>query len=89
MNPADELRTAAETLRAAAPEITGRLAGLADPAAAWLEEEAKRHDAAIAAAANIWGSTAHADAIAWLDAGAGKPSPNALALARAINGARP
>lgn len=83
--PADELRTAAENLRAVAPEITGGLAGLADPVAAWLEEEAKRHVAAIAAAVTIWGSTAHADALAWLDTGAGKPSPNALAVARAIN----
>lgn len=38
--PADELRAAAATLRAVAPEITGRLAGLAGPVADWLDETA-------------------------------------------------
>ncbi|MFR9796595.1 hypothetical protein ACL02U_11925 [Streptomyces sp. MS06] len=37
---AAELQQAADTLRAAAPEITGRLAGLADPVADWLEATA-------------------------------------------------
>src|SRR5690606_531961 len=35
-----ELQQAADTLRDAAPEITGRLAGLADPVADWLEAPA-------------------------------------------------
>ncbi|MEV6696207.1 hypothetical protein AB0M68_03465 [Streptomyces sp. NPDC051453] len=39
---ADELHEAAMTLRDVAPQITGRLAGLADPVAAWLEAEAAR-----------------------------------------------
>lgn len=39
-SPSDELHAAAQTLRDLAPEITGRLAGLADPVAAWLEREA-------------------------------------------------
>src|SRR5690606_20163502 len=34
---AAELQQAADTLRDAAPDITGRLAGLADPVADWLE----------------------------------------------------
>lgn len=42
MSAADELRTAATTLRDLAPGITGPLAGLADPVAAWLEVEAFR-----------------------------------------------
>lgn len=40
MTPADELRAAAERLRAVAPQITGHLAGLADPVADWLDYEA-------------------------------------------------
>lgn len=36
MTPATELRTAAKTLRDLAPQITGRLVGLADPVAEWL-----------------------------------------------------
>ena len=38
--PADELRTAAQRLRDVAPDITGPLAGLADPVADWLESTA-------------------------------------------------
>src|SRR5690606_32816095 len=37
---AAELQQAADTLRDAAPDITGRLAGLADPVADWLEATA-------------------------------------------------
>jgi hypothetical protein len=37
---AAELQQAADTLRNAAPDITGRLAGLADPVADWLEATA-------------------------------------------------
>jgi hypothetical protein len=40
MTPTEELRTAATRLRDIAPEITGHLAGLADPVAAWLDLEA-------------------------------------------------
>ncbi|MFE9432381.1 hypothetical protein ACFYNA_15485 [Streptomyces sp. NPDC006640] len=40
--PADELRTAAQRLRDVAPDITGPLAGLADPVADWLDAEAQR-----------------------------------------------
>jgi hypothetical protein len=36
-NPADEMRAAAQTLRVVAPRLTGPLAGLADPVAAWLD----------------------------------------------------
>lgn len=43
-NPADELRTAAQTLRDVAPQITGHLAGLADPVADWLDTAAKYAD---------------------------------------------
>lgn len=42
--PADELRAAAEKLRDLAPLITGRLAGLADPVARWLESTAELHE---------------------------------------------
>lgn len=56
-------------------------AALAD----WLDGEAKKHAASIAAAASVWGSTGHPDAIAWLDTGAGRVSPHALAVARALN----
>lgn len=35
-----ELQQAADTLRAVAPQIEGRLAGLADPVADWLDETA-------------------------------------------------
>lgn len=35
-----ELQQAADALRAAAPDITGRFAGLADPVADWLDETA-------------------------------------------------
>jgi hypothetical protein len=34
---ADEMRTAAQTLRDVAPDLTGSLAGLADPVAEWLD----------------------------------------------------
>jgi hypothetical protein len=37
---ATELQQAADTLRDLAPQITGPLAGLADPVADWLEETA-------------------------------------------------
>ncbi|MEU6543929.1 hypothetical protein [Streptomyces sp. NPDC046859] len=36
-SPADELRAAAHRLRDVAPNITGHLAGLADPVADWLD----------------------------------------------------
>jgi hypothetical protein len=35
--PADELHAAAQRLRDVAPDITGPLAGLADPVADWLD----------------------------------------------------
>ncbi|MEV6696266.1 hypothetical protein AB0M68_03760 [Streptomyces sp. NPDC051453] len=44
MTPAEELRAAAQTLRDVAPEITGRLAGLADPVADWLDTAADYAD---------------------------------------------
>lgn len=44
MTPADELRAAAQTLRDVAPQITGPLAGLADPVANWLDYHAAMTD---------------------------------------------
>ncbi|MGW4825021.1 hypothetical protein ACWEP4_40465 [Streptomyces sp. NPDC004227] len=72
--PADELRAAAEKLRETAPDITGRLAGLADPVAEWLE-----HEAELAKTAHLW---AERESCAWC----GEPAnAHALAVARAIN----
>jgi hypothetical protein len=91
--PADELRAAAASLRqarfpgamtatpSAAALIRARL-----PLADWLDEEADGRDAAVVAAMEIWGSTEHPDAAAWLTTGHGKASAHALAVARAING---
>lgn len=44
MTPAEELRAAAQTLRNVAPQITGHLAGLADPVADWLDTAAEYAD---------------------------------------------
>lgn len=85
MTPADELHAAAAKLRAATPAEPA-MARAYEPLARWLEAEAKQHAAALAAAANVWGSTGHPDAIVWLDTGAGKTSPHALAVARAVLG---
>jgi hypothetical protein len=73
--PADELRAAAETLRAVAPQITGRVAGLADPVAEWLE-----HEAEIDRSAHLYTDR---EPCAWC----GSPANHhALTVARAING---
>lgn len=93
MTPADEPHTAADKIRTA--RFTGAvtmlpavaaLVAAREPIAEWLEHAAKKHTAAIAAAASVWGSTSHADALAWLDTGVGQVSPQALAVARAILG---
>lgn len=85
MTPADELRAAADKLRAATPAEPAMTRAY-EPLARWLDAEVKQHAAAIAAAATVWGSTGHPDAIAWLDTGAGGTSPHALAVARAVLG---
>lgn len=74
-SPAEELRTAAATLRDVAPGITGPLAGLADPVAEWLDHEAK-----VARDDHLY---ADREPCQWC----GEPSnAHALAVARAING---
>lgn len=65
---ADELRTAATTLRDVAPGITGPLAGLADPVADWLDT------AAANAAALTWPNDFIERALAVARAINGRPS---------------
>ena len=89
MSAADELRAAADTLRAVAPQITGRLADLADPVADWLTETAVEYDAAVVAARQVWGDESHEKAHEWLTTGHGRIGKQALAVARAINGSTP
>ncbi|AVH59953.1 MULTISPECIES: hypothetical protein [Streptomyces] len=68
-----ELRTAAQTLRDVAPDITGRLAGLADPVADWLDKTADHCRAEYLCC----------------DYGSCSEVTPALAVARAINGGQP
>lgn len=64
MTPADELRTAAARLRDLAPQITGPLAGLADPVADWLDAAAQQEAYTLAEFGHRGGAGPHALTIA-------------------------
>jgi hypothetical protein len=84
LTPAAALRAAATALRDVAPDITGPLAGLADPVADWLDAAAHAHDATVRAAASVWPDpheTAERDA--WVAKQTDQP---ALTVARQILG---
>ena len=85
MTPADELRTAAKTLRDVAPQITGPLAGLADPVADWLDQAAHQYECGIRAADDVFHDDPEGHE-AFLTTGPGAPSPHALTVARAVLG---
>lgn len=91
--PADELRAAAATLRPSSPAVAAHTIAVrvtpavTDALADWLEETAESHDAAVIAARQVWGNEAEgAEALEWLTTGPGRVAPQALAVARAING---
>ena len=85
MTSAEELRAAAARLRDVAPQITGPLAGLADPVADWLDAAARDYEASVTAAADVFRD----DPVGrdrFLTTSPGAPSPHALAVARQILG---
>ncbi|MFJ9657592.1 hypothetical protein ACIRPR_06440 [Streptomyces griseoflavus] len=92
ITPADELRAAAAKLRPSSPAVAAHTVAVrvppaaADALAAWLDETANNHDAAVTAARQVWGDDAAADALEWLTTGPGRVPPHAVALARAVNG---
>ena len=74
MTPAEELATAAQTLRKVAPKLRGLHARVAEPAAEWLD-----HEANLACDAHLW---AEREPCGWC----GEPAhAHALAVARQIN----
>ncbi|MGX1840533.1 hypothetical protein [Streptomyces diastaticus] len=81
--PAGTLRAAAVRLRDVAPQITGPLAGLADPVAAWLEAAARDYEASVTAADQVFHDDPEGRQ-AFITTGPGAPSPHALAVAHRI-----
>lgn len=88
-SPVDELRHAAFLLRnlVRRPELAAAVdLPYTEPLAEWLEETAEGYDAALLAAREVWGDEAHDEAREWLTTGHGRVAPQALTVARAING---
>ncbi|WP_371793046.1 hypothetical protein OG285_32470 [Streptomyces sp. NBC_01471] len=87
LTPAAALRAAATALQDVAPDITGPLAGLADPVADWLDAAAHAHDAMAKGAASVWPEPHEAaERDAWVAKQTDQP---ALTVARTILGEQP
>ncbi|MFE0794713.1 hypothetical protein [Streptomyces mutabilis] len=88
MNPADELRTAANNLRHEPQWIRLGHDALFGALADWLNQAARYYDAGVQAADDVFRDDP-AGRDAFLTTGPGAPSEHALAVARQINGTAP